>query len=120
MGQGGTRMKVFERLESRRRLPRLSSTTKRRRPRDYVEWMTLREWGELPPWEEVPPGYLLRETREGAGLTQAELGERLGITQQAVAQAERWETNPTVAFMRRWAEACGRELTIELVHADPR
>jgi len=87
---------------------------KRRRPRDYVEWKTLREWGELPPWEEVPPGYLLREARERAGLTQVALGERLGVTQQAVARAERWEANPTVALLRRWAEASGCELVLAL------
>jgi len=107
-------MRVFDTLEPRRRLPSLSERTKRRRPRDYVEWKTLREWGELPPWEEVPPGYLLRDERERAGLTQAALGERLGVTQQAVARAERWEANPTVALLRRWAEACGCELVIAL------
>lgn len=40
---------------------------------------------------------------------------RLRTTQQAISQAERWDANPTVALMRRWAEACGAELEIRLV-----
>jgi transcriptional regulator with XRE-family HTH domain len=73
----------------------------------------LREWGKLPPWEIEPAGYLLRLSREKAQLTQAELARRLDSSQQAVAQAERWESNPTVDFMRRWAEACRSKLTLE-------
>jgi len=84
----------------------------RRRPRDYAEWKWLRRWGQLPTWEELPAGYLLREAREAAGLTQAELAERLGCSQQAVARAERWRSNPTVALLRRWAAATGKRLEI--------
>lgn len=99
---------------SPRRLPAPPPGVKRRKPRDYVEWKTLRGWGKLPPWDELPAGYLLREAREKAGLTQAELAERLECTQQAVARAERWASNPTVAFVRRWARAVGAELTLDL------
>lgn len=97
-----------------RKLPPLPPGVKRRRPRDYVEWKTLRQWGKLPSWDELPVGYLLREAREDAGLTQEELAVRLGISQQAVARTERWESNPTVDLMRRWARALGTELTIAL------
>jgi transcriptional regulator with XRE-family HTH domain len=86
----------------------------RRRPRRFAEWKALRAWGKLPSWEIEPVGYLLREAREGAGLTQTELARRLGCSQQAVAQAERWEGNPTVEFIRRWATACGSPLKITL------
>lgn len=86
----------------------------RRRPRRFAEWKALRAWGKLPSWELEPVGYLLRVTREAAGLTQADLAGRLGCSQQAVAQAERWEGNPTVDFIRRWAEACGSRVKIKL------
>ena len=86
----------------------------RRRPRAFLEWRTLRRWGKLPDREAEVPGYLLRCARESAGLTQVRLAEQLGITQQAVAHAERWSSNPTVAFMRRWARACGRKLEIRI------
>lgn len=106
--------RVFQAAPERRPLWRLPPSIKRRRPRDYVEWKCLREWGKIPYWEESPPGYLLRETRERAGFTQRDLAKRLGMTQQAVSQAESREANPTIAFMRRWAEACGLELEIRL------
>lgn len=97
-----------------RTLPPFPRGLSRRKPRDFFEWRTLRAWGKLPEWEEVPPGYVLREAREKAGLTQRELSARLETTQQAVSHAERWDSNPTVALMRRWAEACGAKLEIKV------
>lgn len=91
-----------------------SPSLTRRRPRSFAEWRTLRDWGRLPEREASVPGYLLRVAREEAGLTQAELARSLGVTQQAVAQAERWQSNPTIAFVERWAEACQRRLEIRL------
>ncbi|MGH8950882.1 MAG: helix-turn-helix transcriptional regulator [Acidimicrobiia bacterium] len=105
-------MRIFT-ARTPRRLPPFPRGLRSRKPRDYLEWSTLRRWGQLPDWEELAPGYMLREARERAELTQGELAARLGTTQQAVSQAERWETNPTVAFMRRWADACGVSLEIE-------
>ena len=86
----------------------------RQRPRSFAEWQALRRWGKLPEWERGVAGYLLRASRETAGLTQAELGTRLGASQQAVAQAERWTANPTIGFMRRWAAACGVAITLQV------
>jgi DNA-binding XRE family transcriptional regulator len=86
----------------------------RRRPRSFIEWRTLRRWRKLPVWEADIPGYLLREAREDAGLTQLMLATRLGITQQAVSRAERWTSNPTVGLMRGWLAACGRRLELRV------
>lgn len=112
-------MRTLDGFENRRALPRLGPESWSVRPRDFVEWAALREWGELPYWEIDPPGYLLRLVREEAGLTQSELAGRLGVSQQAVAQAERWDANPTAASMDRWARACGRRLTIRFDPVDP-
>ena len=90
---------------------------RRRKPRNYVEWRVLRQWGMIPSWEVNPPGYLLREAREIAGLTQESLGTRLGSSQQAVARAERFDSNPTLEFVRAWADALELDLVFELVHA---
>ena len=90
----------------------------RRRPRAFIEWSTLRRWGKLPPWEVDVPGFLLREARSASGLSQAMLADRLGITQQAVSQAERWSSNPTVDLMRRWLEACGHRLELRVEPLD--
>lgn len=86
----------------------------RRRPRSYAKWRWLRQSGRMPDWEVLAAGFLLREAREAAGLTQRELAERLGCSQQAVARAERWESNPTVGLVERWAAATGRRAVIEL------
>lgn len=82
-------------------------------PRSFVEWATLRRWEKLPEGELDISGFLLRLAREEAGLTQKELAERLGISQPAVAQAERWVSNPTAATMRRWAAACRQGQTVK-------
>ncbi|MEE8547245.1 MAG: helix-turn-helix transcriptional regulator [bacterium] len=91
-------------------LPDLDLT--RARPRAYNEWKTLGRWGRLPAWEQDVAGYLLRTARDDAGFTQSVLGTKLGISQQAVAQAERWASNPSVAFTRNWLKACGFDLKL--------
>ncbi|HMF10593.1 MAG TPA: helix-turn-helix transcriptional regulator [Thermoanaerobaculia bacterium] len=64
--------------------------------------------------EDAPVGDLLRHAREQAGLTQAELAHQFRCTQQAIAQAERAETNHTIEFLRRWAKACKKQLSIRI------
>lgn len=84
----------------------------RTRPRAFEEWRAFGRWGQLPAREQEVPGYLLRAARENSGLTQRALGEKLRISQQAVAQAEKWSSNPTITFMRNWLKACGCDLKI--------
>ena len=87
---------------------------KRGKPRDFIEWKTLRRWNKLPSAERNVTGCLLKLARTEAGITQRNLGRKLGITQQAVAQAERWSSNPTVSFMQSWLKACGKRLQIDI------
>jgi DNA-binding XRE family transcriptional regulator len=82
-------------------------------PRDFAEWKALRRWKKLPDAERNIPGYLLRLMREKAKLTQAALALRLGITQQAIAHAERWTSNPTLLFLSQWTRACGADFDLE-------
>ena len=63
-------------------------------------------------------GYLLREAREAAGFTQGRLAARLGRTQQAIAQAERFISNPTMEFVREWARALGQNAVLEFTGDD--
>ena len=109
-------LRIF-RLPARRDIPAIPSSIRRTRPRDYIEWKTLRRWGKLPSWETTSAGYLLREAREQAGFTQEDLAGRLGCSQQAIAQAERWNSNPTFEYMGRWAAACGLRLTVDFSSA---
>lgn len=87
---------------------------RRRRPRSYEEWAALRRWGKLSADEQSVAGYLLRLAREEGGLSQSQLAQRMGRSQQAISQAERWGSNPTVGLLREWAEATGKELRLEL------
>ena len=107
------RMKNYRAPDRTGKLPELDPV--RKRPRVYLEWKTLRMWERLPTSERDIPGYLLRMAREKAGLTQQQLAVELATTQQAVAQAERWTSNPSIYFVRRWAVACGMGIRVEMV-----
>src|SRR5579862_728018 len=58
------------------------------------------------------PGLLLTGARKRAGLTQAELAQRLAVSQAAVAQLERPGSNPRIATLERALRAAGAELVI--------
>ncbi len=55
-------------------------------------------------------GVRLRELREQAGLSQAQLGERAGMAYQAIARLERGEREPTWPTALKLAEALGVDL----------
>jgi transcriptional regulator with XRE-family HTH domain len=55
---------------------------------------------------------LLRDARGRAGLTQAELARRLGISQAAVAKLERPTANPTIATLEAALRGAGRQLVL--------
>jgi predicted RNase H-like HicB family nuclease/DNA-binding XRE family transcriptional regulator len=57
----------------------------------------------------------LRWARLDAGLTQAELAARAGVSQQQVAKLERPGANPSIATLRKIATALGVRLELELV-----
>lgn len=63
------------------------------------------------------PGRLLADARRRAGLTQVDLAERLAISQAAVAQLERADSNPRLATLDRALRAAGFDL---IVTARPR
>lgn len=112
----GTKLRVL-RCPAARRKPPFPTPLRRRRPRDFFEWAALRRWKRLSPWEARRPGYLLRLARERSGRSQADLAALLGCSQQAVAQSERWDSNPTVETMERWAAATASHLVLDLVSA---
>ncbi|ESW61615.1 MAG: hypothetical protein Q27BPR15_05380 [Rhodobacter sp. CACIA14H1] len=53
--------------------------------------------------------------RAGSGLTQAELAERMGTTQSAIARLESGRVSPTVETLQKYARALGKRLKIEMV-----
>lgn len=58
----------------------------------------------------ISASVLLREARRSAGLTQATLAGRAGLTQSVVARMERPGSNPTVAVLERALNAAGASL----------
>ncbi|OFW65146.1 MAG: hypothetical protein A2135_03270 [Actinobacteria bacterium RBG_16_67_15] len=64
-------------------------------------------------------GSRVRLERERRGMTQAELAERMGTTQPAVARLEAGGVNPGLDTLRRVADALGLELVIEFRAAAP-
>lgn len=63
-------------------------------------------------------GALLREARRRAGLSQAELGARVGRPQTQVARWERDAVNPSLETLRELVRVCGLELTLGLATHD--
>ena len=61
---------------------------------------------------------LLREARLRTGLTQAELGRRVGRPQSAIARWERGAVKPSLETLRELIRACGLELTFRLANYD--
>jgi predicted RNase H-like HicB family nuclease/DNA-binding XRE family transcriptional regulator len=59
----------------------------------------------------------LRWARQDLGLSQKELAERLGVSQQQVAKLENPDENPTLKTIERAAEALGIEFDISVARA---
>ena len=63
-------------------------------------------------------GDLIREARLRAGLTQAELGRRIGQPQSVVARWERDAVTPSFETLREVIRGCGLELSVSLSKLD--
>jgi DNA-binding XRE family transcriptional regulator len=61
---------------------------------------------------------LLLSARHDAGLTQAQVAARMGTQPPSVARLERalatGKHSPSLATLRKYAEACGKELVLQL------
>jgi len=57
----------------------------------------------------------LVRARGAAKLSQAELAKRIGTTQSAIARLEGGGVSPSLSTLRRYAEATGTKLHVELV-----
>jgi DNA-binding XRE family transcriptional regulator len=60
----------------------------------------------------------LLKARHNAGLTQAQVAERMGTHPPAVARLERalatGKHSPSIATLRSYAKACGKKLALQL------
>jgi|SRR3954467_6606335 transcriptional regulator with XRE-family HTH domain len=63
-------------------------------------------------------GELVREARKRAALTQAQLADRAGTTQSAIARLESGRTSPSLEDVERLIRLCGWQLLVELAPYD--
>ena len=60
----------------------------------------------------------LLKARHEAGLTQAQVAQRMGTQPPSVARLERslatGKHSPSLATLRKYAQACGRELVLQI------
>lgn len=54
----------------------------------------------------------LMDIREAKGLTQAELAQKMGTKQAAISRFEKYNTQPTLEFMFKYARALGVDLQL--------
>lgn len=70
-------------------------------------------------YEEADAEYSVIEAmiraRAEAGLTQAEVAERAGTTQSAIARLEAGRVSPSVATLRKYAAAVGKRLRVDMI-----
>ncbi|MEX0755357.1 MAG: helix-turn-helix transcriptional regulator [Actinomycetota bacterium] len=62
--------------------------------------------------------HLVREARRRAGLTQADLADRAGTTQSAIARLERGGSAPSLEHIVDLVRSCGLDLRVRLVDLD--
>jgi DNA-binding XRE family transcriptional regulator/predicted RNase H-like HicB family nuclease len=69
---------------------------------------------EVPVPAKLAVKLAVRWARKRAGMTQAELARRAGLTQPAVARLEDPDYNPTLDMLERVAAALGTRLEVDL------
>jgi transcriptional regulator with XRE-family HTH domain len=66
----------------------------------------------MEPYEEIAL-VLIRQARRNAGISQAELSRRSGISVPVLSAYENGRRQPSVAALARIVEACGQELALQ-------
>ena len=70
------------------------------------------QWVQVPAMLAARLGLIWART--DAGLSQAELARRAGVSQQAIAKLEHPDSNPTIETLQKVADALHAELVIQL------
>jgi len=70
-------------------------------------------------YEALEPEYQIilaaLDAREKKNLTQAQLAKLVGTSQANISKLENGELNPSIAFLKRFAEACDMKLSIRFL-----
>jgi DNA-binding XRE family transcriptional regulator len=62
-------------------------------------------------------GFILRQARESAGLTQEEVARKLRTQKSAISRIENHADDVRLSTLRRYADAVGAHLQIRLAHS---
>ncbi len=100
-------------IETREELIKGSITFKELLAQELLDPEFRKIWDADQPTRELKSA--LVAARIKGELTQAEIAEKAGTTQSAIARFESGRTNPTLAFMQRLAEALDSKLEVRLV-----
>ena len=68
-------------------------------------------------YQELKVGVLLRQARERAGLTQADLARRTRTRKSAISRLENHAQDVRLSTLERIAHALGKNLVVQLVEA---
>ena len=60
-------------------------------------------------------GVLFKVSREQAGLTQAEVAQRLGTKKSAISRIENHAENITLSTLHKYAKALGKKVNLEII-----
>ena len=71
------------------------------------------EYDKMKPVMEL--AWTLVEARNRAGMTQAEVAQKMGTTQSAIARMESGRASPTMETVRRYFDATGSKFKIQLL-----
>lgn len=85
----------------------------------HEEWM--KDPAYRAAYDALEPEFALAseliKARSKAGMTQAEVAERMGTTQSVVARIEGGRTPPNLKTLEKYAAAVGRRVRVKLVPA---
>ena len=65
-------------------------------------------------YQEFKLGVMLRQAREGAGLTQEELAKRINTKKTAISRIENHAEDIKLSTLEKFASALGKQLTISV------
>ena len=68
------------------------------------------------PLDEVKIGKFLKDERVKKGMTQTQLGKKIGISFMAVSHYERGRRFPRIEGLDKWANALGLEFEIKFTN----
>jgi DNA-binding XRE family transcriptional regulator len=84
---------------------------------NFEEWLEEEMEDEefRAEYERLGPGFEVARLRMLRGLTLAELAQRVGTHQSSISRLERGESDPSLSFLRRVAEALDASVEVIIV-----